>query len=129
MSCGSHLKRPLFSGQNRRMLASQRHDLSIMGLEITTVIHFPRPVGRGRVTFHGTLAGRETLAKSLSQRGIDITLCYICRPRQLVYISTLMQAGVGGFSYHRLDIYPGSWRGRLSLLLFFCPNGPGYKIT
>jgi hypothetical protein len=41
MSCGGHLKMPLVSGQRRRMLASQRHDLGLMGLDITAVIYSP----------------------------------------------------------------------------------------
>jgi Chromate transporter len=38
---GGHLKMPLVSGQRRRVLASQRHDLGLMGLDITAVIYSP----------------------------------------------------------------------------------------
>ena len=51
MRCGSPQKTGLLSGQRRRMLASHRTNLRLMGLEIATTRDFPARIESGRGVF------------------------------------------------------------------------------
>ena len=70
------------------MLASQRHDLGSMGLDISAMLYFPPCIWKGIGVFHGALAAAGDLPVSSLDTGIDIIRRSIWRVRQLVYIST-----------------------------------------
>jgi hypothetical protein len=57
--CGSHHKTDLLSGYSRRMLASPRTALRLMGLDSKPVIDFPMRIAWGFVVFPDVLLGDE----------------------------------------------------------------------
>ena len=60
MLCGSPQKTGLLSGQRRRMLASHRTDLRLMGLDIATTRDFPARIESGRGVFCHVFIGIGT---------------------------------------------------------------------